>query len=93
MYPYGYFEVKGCDENKYYLEYQKRNKEFSSLKVSMPISHRLCTEVQTQRDIRTNKKRYRGDTSKAVRAERRGNHRSRGVRRSYPHVGKHSATH
>lgn len=31
MYPYGYFEVKGCDENKYYLEYQKRNKEFRQL--------------------------------------------------------------
>lgn len=31
MYPYGYFEVKGCAENKYYLEYQKRNKEFRQL--------------------------------------------------------------
>lgn len=31
MYPYGYYEVKGCDENKKYLEYQKRNKEYKQL--------------------------------------------------------------
>ena len=27
IYPYGYYEVKGCEENERYLEYQKRNKE------------------------------------------------------------------
>lgn len=31
MYPYGYFEVKGCEENNKYLEYQKRNKELKQL--------------------------------------------------------------
>lgn len=31
MYPYGYFEVKGCEENNLYLEYQKRNKEIKQL--------------------------------------------------------------
>lgn len=31
MYPYGYFEVKGCEENSLYLEYQKRNKELKQL--------------------------------------------------------------
>lgn len=27
MYPYGFYEVKGCEENQKYLEYQKQNKE------------------------------------------------------------------
>jgi thiol-disulfide isomerase/thioredoxin len=31
MYPYGYFEVKGCKENELYLEYQKRNRESKQL--------------------------------------------------------------
>ena len=25
IYPHGYYEVKGCEENKHYLEYQKIN--------------------------------------------------------------------
>lgn len=31
IYPYGYYEVKGCEENERYLEYQKRNKELKQL--------------------------------------------------------------
>lgn len=31
IYPHGYYEVKGCEENKHYLEYQKINKELKQL--------------------------------------------------------------
>ena len=52
--------------------------------MDMQISHSICAEEPTERDIRTVKERHRRDIEKAMRTERGRNNRGRSMSR--PHT-------
>ncbi len=59
--------------------------------MAMPVSYRIRTKIPKKSDIRTTEGGHRTNTEEALRREKGGNYRSRGVRRSYPYARKYRA--
>ena len=59
--------------------------------MELQVSYRVCAEIQAKSVLRRKADGDRGNTSGVVPVERRRNHRSRSMPRSYSYVGKHPA--
>ena len=59
--------------------------------MELQIPYCICTKVSAENILPREAERNRRNIAQALRMETGGNHRGRGMPRSYPHVGKYSA--